>query len=116
MLAVLNTAPVATAEIIAAGGGSNSMDLPSTCKPLPEKICKTAGVKGLTITGHWWSSLHRLSPLQHLAHRRRGVLVRCLGHKFPKDFPQVALGMVWGGKGAFANWFSADIDCIHGTN
>jgi endoglucanase Acf2 len=35
---------------------------------------------------------------------------------FPKDFPQVALGMVWGGKGAFATWFSADIDCIHGIN
>jgi endoglucanase Acf2 len=35
---------------------------------------------------------------------------------FPKEFPQVALGMVWGGKGAFATWFSADIDCIHGIN
>lgn len=35
---------------------------------------------------------------------------------FPKDFPEVALGMVWGGKGAFATWFSADIDCIHGIN
>lgn len=35
---------------------------------------------------------------------------------FPKDFPNVALGMVWGGKGAFATWFSADIDCIHGIN
>jgi endoglucanase Acf2 len=35
---------------------------------------------------------------------------------FPKDFPQVALGMVWGGKGAFATWFSPDIDCIHGIN
>ena len=35
---------------------------------------------------------------------------------FPKDFPQVALGMVWGGKGAFATWFSGDIDCIHGIN
>jgi hypothetical protein len=24
--------------------------------------------------------------------------------------------MVWGGKGAFGTWFSADIDCIHGIN
>lgn len=35
---------------------------------------------------------------------------------YPKEFPQVALGMVWGGKGAFGTWFSADIDCIHGIN
>jgi endoglucanase Acf2 len=35
---------------------------------------------------------------------------------FPTDFPREALGMVWGGKGAFATWFSADIDCIHGIN
>lgn len=35
---------------------------------------------------------------------------------FPSDFQQVALGMVWGGKGAFATWFSAEIDCIHGIN
>ena len=35
---------------------------------------------------------------------------------FPKDFPNVALGMVWGGKGAFATWFSGDVDCIHGIN
>lgn len=38
------------------------------------------------------------------------------GTNFPKTFPQVALGMIWGGKGAFATWFSADIDCIHGIN
>jgi endoglucanase Acf2 len=38
------------------------------------------------------------------------------GTNFPKDFPNVALGMVWGGKGAFATWFSPDIDCIHGIN
>jgi endoglucanase Acf2 len=38
------------------------------------------------------------------------------GTNYPKDFPQVALGMIWGGKGAFATWFSADIDCIHGIN
>lgn len=38
------------------------------------------------------------------------------GTNFPDDFPQVALGMVWGGKGAFATWFSGDIDCIHGIN
>lgn len=24
--------------------------------------------------------------------------------------------MIWGGKGAFATWFSGDIDCIHGIN
>jgi endoglucanase Acf2 len=35
---------------------------------------------------------------------------------FPADFPQEALGMLWGGKGDFATWFSADIDCIHGIN
>ncbi len=35
---------------------------------------------------------------------------------YPADFPNVALGMVWGGKGAFATWFSGDIDCIHGIN
>jgi endoglucanase Acf2 len=38
------------------------------------------------------------------------------GTNFPEDFPQEALGMVWGGKGAFATWFSPDIDCIHGIN
>ena len=38
------------------------------------------------------------------------------GTNFPENFPQVALGMVWGGKGVFATWFSADIDCIHGIN
>jgi endoglucanase Acf2 len=38
------------------------------------------------------------------------------GTNFPPDFPNVALGMVWGGKGAFGTWFSGDIDCIHGIN
>jgi len=38
------------------------------------------------------------------------------GTNYPKDFPHVALGMVWGGKGAFATWFSGEIDCIHGIN
>ncbi len=38
------------------------------------------------------------------------------GTNFPETFPQVALGMIWGGKGAFATWFSGDIDCIHGIN
>jgi endoglucanase Acf2 len=38
------------------------------------------------------------------------------GTNYPKGFPQVALGMVWGGKGDFATWFSGDIDCIHGIN
>ncbi|MEX2215267.1 MAG: glycosyl hydrolase [Phycisphaeraceae bacterium] len=38
------------------------------------------------------------------------------GTNYPRSFPNVALGMVWGGKGAFGTWFSADIDCIHGIN
>ncbi|MEZ6055918.1 MAG: glycosyl hydrolase [Planctomycetaceae bacterium] len=38
------------------------------------------------------------------------------GTNYPADFPQVALGMVWGGKGAFGTWFSGEIDCIHGIN
>jgi endoglucanase Acf2 len=38
------------------------------------------------------------------------------GTNFPKNFPNVALGMIWGGKGAFATWFSGEIDCIHGIN
>jgi len=35
---------------------------------------------------------------------------------YPKEFPHVALGMIWCGKGAFATWFSGEIDCIHGIN
>jgi len=35
---------------------------------------------------------------------------------FPKDYPHLAVGMVWGGKGAFATWFSGEIDHIHGIN
>jgi endoglucanase Acf2 len=38
------------------------------------------------------------------------------GTNFPDNFPNVAVGMVWGGKGAFATWFSGKIDCIHGIN
>ena len=38
------------------------------------------------------------------------------GTNFPADFPETTLGMIWGGKGAFATWFSGDIDCIHGIN
>ena len=38
------------------------------------------------------------------------------GTNYPDAFPHVALGIVWGGKGAFATWFSGDIDCIHGIN
>ena len=38
------------------------------------------------------------------------------GTNFPEAFPRVALGMVWGGKGVFETWFSADVDCIHGIN
>ena len=35
---------------------------------------------------------------------------------YPKDFPHMALGMIWGGKGAFQTWFSGEIDFIHGIN
>ena len=38
------------------------------------------------------------------------------GTNFPDDFPNVALGMIWGGKGAFATWFSGEIDHVHGIN
>lgn len=38
------------------------------------------------------------------------------GTNFPENYPETAVGMVWGGKGAFSTWFSADIDCIHGIN
>jgi len=38
------------------------------------------------------------------------------GTNYPKVFPNVALGMIWGGKGSFGTWFSGDIDCIHGIN
>ena len=38
------------------------------------------------------------------------------GTNFPEDFPHVALGMIWGGKGAFQTWFSGDIDHVHGIN
>lgn len=38
------------------------------------------------------------------------------GTNYPPDYPNVALGMCWGGKGAFGTWFSGDIDCIHGIN
>ena len=38
------------------------------------------------------------------------------GSNYPKNFPNVALGMVWGGKGAFGTWFSGNVDCIHGIN
>ena len=35
---------------------------------------------------------------------------------FPKEFSREALGMVWGGKGAYGTWFSGDADCIYGIN
>ena len=38
------------------------------------------------------------------------------GNNFPENYPHQALGMVWGGKGAYATWFSGDLDCIHGIN
>ena len=60
---------------------------------------------------------HGPVPLQHRTDRRGGVLVRRLGHELSaRTIPNVALGMVWGGKGAFGTWFSGDIDCIHGIN
>lgn len=38
------------------------------------------------------------------------------GENFPENFGEEALGMVWGGKGAYATWFSGDADCIYGIN
>ena len=38
------------------------------------------------------------------------------GTNFPADYPNEAVGMVWGGKGAFGTWFSGKIDAIHGIN
>lgn len=38
------------------------------------------------------------------------------GTNFAKGFGEEALGMVWGGKGAYATWFSGDADCIYGIN
>ncbi len=35
---------------------------------------------------------------------------------FPKEFPHKALGMIWGGKGAYGTWFSGEIDHIYGIN
>ncbi|MEM7314290.1 MAG: glycosyl hydrolase, partial [Planctomycetota bacterium] len=35
---------------------------------------------------------------------------------FPDDYPHLGVGMVWGGKGAFATWFSGKIDMVHGIN
>ena len=46
-----------TGEIVAAGAGSYTTLLPEGLKPLPERIFKTADVKGPTVTGQWWSSL-----------------------------------------------------------
>ncbi len=57
LLACASSPLIATGEIVAAGAGSYSTVLPADCKPLPEKIFKTADVKGPTVTGQWWSSL-----------------------------------------------------------
>lgn len=38
------------------------------------------------------------------------------GTNFPKDFTHPALGIVWGGHGAYGTWFSGDPDCIFGIN
>ncbi len=38
------------------------------------------------------------------------------GEVFPEDYPHVAIGMVWGGKGVHSTWFGADPEFIHGIN
>jgi endoglucanase Acf2 len=38
------------------------------------------------------------------------------GTNFPKDYPHMAVGMVWGGKGAHGTWFSGDPDWVHGIS
>ncbi|MBK6897700.1 MAG: carbohydrate-binding protein [bacterium] len=35
---------------------------------------------------------------------------------FPADYPHVAIGMVWGGKGVHSTWFGANPEFIHGIN
>jgi hypothetical protein len=35
---------------------------------------------------------------------------------FPDDYPHVALGMVWGGKGVHSTWFGNNPEFIHGIN
>jgi endoglucanase Acf2 len=35
---------------------------------------------------------------------------------FPDNYPYVAIGMVWGGKGVHSTWFGADPEFIHGIN
>ncbi len=35
---------------------------------------------------------------------------------FPADYPHVAIGMVWGGKGVHSTWFGALPEFIHGIN
>lgn len=35
---------------------------------------------------------------------------------FPANYPHNALGIVWGSKGAYATWFAADAEFIHGIN
>lgn len=35
---------------------------------------------------------------------------------FPEEYPHVAIGMVWGGKGVHSTWFGADPEFIHGIN
>ena len=35
---------------------------------------------------------------------------------FPENYPHVAIGMVWGGKGVHSTWFGADPEFIHGIN
>ena len=35
---------------------------------------------------------------------------------FPEDYPHVAVGIVWGGKGVHSTWFGANPEFIHGIN
>ena len=44
-------------NVVEVGAGSYSVRVPAPCKPLPEKIYKSADLKGPTVTGQWWSSL-----------------------------------------------------------
>ena len=38
------------------------------------------------------------------------------GTNFPKSYPQATVVMVWGGKGAYGTWFSAEPEATHGIN
>lgn len=57
ILAAWGIARAEEPQTVPMGSGSYSLTLPKSCKPLPEKIYKTAAVSGPTVTGQWWSSL-----------------------------------------------------------